>query len=167
MSTKIRTENLRLAQLRFYETQRNGTEILPMLAYAFLLKNGDQYINILNPEEEYPVYGRVPYSNTTISGEDYGTKIILLSGEERDGLCYVLENRSVSSMFGNKEEISFQELQKYVMFSSDFFVDRMKIVEEEKKVLKRKGICQKDFEKHLLWNSILAKKEEEVQLKKK
>ena len=148
---KINTKDLKLAQLRYYETKYNGTEILPISCYAFLLSVNGQYRNILNPMEELPVYGRVPYSNTTISGEDYGNKIILLSGEEKDGLCYVLENTDVKKMFSDKEVISFKTLKKCVCASKEFFIDRVSILKKERKLIPDSSfyhmVMQKDLEK--------------------
>ncbi len=119
----MKTNNMRLAQIRYFEEERNAVEILPIAAYVFLIHVGDKYYNLLNPAVEVPVYERVPYSNTTSAGEDYGSMIRLVEGEVKDGVCYVIDNVSVKGMFG-KDEVELNEVEKYVMNSDLFFADR-------------------------------------------
>ena len=123
----INLKNLNLAKIRYFDKKMNGAEVSSIDAYAFLYKNGDEYINIFSPEDSYPVYGRVPYSNTTRSGEDFGTKIIHLAGEEKSGPCYIIEQADCCDMFG-RTFIRYDELKNSVIRSSKFFPDRVKLM---------------------------------------
>lgn len=116
--------DLKLGQVRYFDKDHNGIEVIPVSAYVILFKNGNDYYNIFNVDNVYPVYKRVPYSNTTMDGEDFGTKIVLDSGECKDGLCYVLENKSLMLLF-KKDVVSYEELLEYVINSKFFFVDRL------------------------------------------
>ena len=122
-NNNINTEKLKIAEIRYFDTKYNGVEIPPINAYAFLYQFGNQYRNIFKLEEELPVYDRVPYSNTTRDGLDYGTKIVLVSGECKDGPCYVMEKLDMKSVFG-KDKITMEQLEDYVLKSKYFFIDR-------------------------------------------
>ena len=124
---EIDTSKLYLAQVRYYETERNGVEITDLKAYAFLAKVNGAYINILNPVEELPVYNRLPYSNTTRDGIDYGNIISLVCGDEKDGPCFVIENVDVKKIFG-QDTILLSDVENYVLNSDLFFVDRIDLM---------------------------------------
>lgn len=94
------------------------------------MKENDTYYNLFNPMLDYPVYERVPYSNTTANGEDYGTKIQLIQGDACDGICYIVESFHLQSIFGDKQ-ISLSELKSYILSSQFFFLDRQHILDEE------------------------------------
>ena len=123
----IETKKLKLAQVRYYDEEHNGVEVPSLKAYVFLLKSGESYINILNPGEDLPVYERVPYTNTTLDGDDYGTKIVLAYGECESGPCYVVENIGMDHIF-EVDSISLRQLKEYVMKSNLFFMDRLEIM---------------------------------------
>ena len=97
----IPVEKIKKAQLRFFDG--NGTEIPEIKAYAVLIKKKDSYINLFNFLEDCNVYDRLPYSNSTQSGEDYGTKIRLVAGEEKPGICYVLETKPMEELEGLRD----------------------------------------------------------------
>lgn len=126
----ITTERLKLAQVRFYSESHRGVEIPREKAYAFLYRlEDDQYINLLDPLNELPVYERVPYANSFQNGESYGTKISLVSGDSKSGACYVMENIGFDRIFEEKT-ITMDQLKKYILASDKFFIDRPKIVED-------------------------------------
>ena len=130
MKNSIKTSKLRLAQIRYFDSEHNGCEIPDMEAYALLANINDTYVNVLNPLEELPIYVRVPYSNTTIDGEDYGTKIMLLAGEVKDGACYVMEDKDISNLFG-ADDVNLVDIEKYVIQSNLLFPDRIHLLEEK------------------------------------
>ena len=130
MSQMINTENLKLADVRLFDAKRMASEIPNVHGYSFLVKDCDTYYNVFNPLLDYPVYERVPYSNTTLDGEDYGTKIQLVQGEACDGICYIIEPLNFQSLFGNNQ-ISLAELKAYMLSSQFFFLDRHHVLEEE------------------------------------
>jgi len=128
---EIKTERLKLAQIRHFSKAHNGVEVPRNKAYVFLYKLGeDKYVNLFNTMQELPVYERVPYSNTTKEGLDYGTKIVLASGEEKSGPCFVVENIGMDNLFG-EEKISLEQLKQFVFASNLFFIDRPTLVEEK------------------------------------
>jgi len=150
---KINTKDLRIAQVRYFDTMHNGVEVPLMEAYAFLLKTENCYVNILDPEKDYPVYDRVPYSNTTRDGIDFGTKIILVSGECEDGLCYVIEKVSVKDIL-KVEEVTRKELEIMAEKSKLFFIDLFDIHKAQKKTIfngqfREEQKKMKEFQKYL------------------
>ena len=128
---KINTKDLRIAEVRYFDTEHNGVEIPPLTAYAFLLKVGEEYINIINPGKDYPVYERVPYSNTTREGWEFGTKIILATGECQDGLCYVVGNTPMEDVFC-VSTVTRRELIENIVKSGEFFIDVAEIHEKQR-----------------------------------
>ena len=141
----METKNVKLAQVRYFDTYHNGVEIPEIKAYTFLYKQGDYYINYLNPSEELPVYDRVPYTNTTLDGFDFGTKIVLAQGECMDGPCYVIENIGVDNIFG-MDTITSEQLEEFVLKSNLFFVDRLGLI-NNKKVISINSKYLEDVEK--------------------
>ena len=81
----IPVERIKKAQLRYFDG--NGTLVPDIKACTLFIKNDETYINLFNFVSECNVYERLPYSNNTRDGEDYGTKIRLVSGKEEKGLC--------------------------------------------------------------------------------
>ncbi len=128
---RIDTKDLRIAEVRYFDTKHNGVEIPPFDTYAFLLKVGDNYVNVINPDNDYPVYERVPYSNVTREGWEFGTKIMLVSGECQDGLCYVVGNTAMQDVLGTIL-ISRKELIDKIVDSKQFFVDVAEIREKQR-----------------------------------
>ena len=111
--------NVRLAEVRFYcmEGLPTGwTMPLPEKekVYAFLLKNGNHYSNIIS-YEELPVYERI-----------YPEVLELSYGEEKEGLCYVV-SPFTNEVFRN-EKVKFSEIVNYIVHSDKFFVDRSELI---------------------------------------
>ena len=127
---KMKTADLRLAKVRYFDTKHNGAELSTIEAYAFLRKAGDHYFNVFDVLEDLPVLDRAPYANTTMSGVDYGNKLFHVQGELVDGPCYVIEPFPVRDIL-RKERVSEPELREYVLRSKNFFVDRLKMLEDE------------------------------------
>lgn len=164
MEKTINTKDLRLAQIRYFETAHNGVEIPEIKAYAFLRKIGENYINVLNPEEVYPVYDRVPYGNTTRDGIDYGTKIIRVSGEEEDGPCYVVEKLDMDHVF-ETQNLTKEQIEKIVLISDLFFIDRPKLLRRKGAFFLHKKL-REDEKKKEMFLKYLNSKEEKVYQKK-
>lgn len=134
---KVDTSRIKLAQLRYYKVGK-GAEISNNYVYTILAEFNGTYINPLNPFDELPVYDRAPYSNVTPDGKyEYGTKVFLVNGEEKDGLCYVLEKENVASSF-KKSEVDIKDIENYVLNSKLFFIDRIELLEKDKRLLKDK-----------------------------
>ena len=166
---KIQTNRLKLAQLRYFDEKRNATEIPQKKGYAFLVENNGEYVNILNLENSLPVYGRCLYTNTTMDGEDYGTKIFLVSGEVKSGLCFVMEPVNVSQIF-QCSEVSLKDLEQYILNSDLFFIDRLELLKNKKipfymKKSLKKRICE-DMSCLNELNEYFASQEENIQYQK-
>lgn len=126
---KFNTKDLKLARIRYFDKKMNGAEVTNIDAYAFLYQVGDEFINVFNEEDSFPVYGRTPYSNTTRDGEDYGTMIVQLSGDTESGPCYIIDVDDCSKLFG-KETMDYSTLREYVIRSDKFFPARGKMLTE-------------------------------------
>lgn len=125
----IDTKRIKLGKVTFFDTEHNGTAVPSVDAYVFLVNVNGTYVNPFNVASELPVYDRVPYTNTTRDGEDFGTKIVLANGEVKDGPCYVIEKIDISSYYG-KEQMSVDMLRDIMLKSDKFFVDRLGVLEE-------------------------------------
>ena len=122
-SKKIDANKLRLAQLKYFDEAHNGVEVNGLDAYAFLYNSDGHYINPFDSFTALPVYERLPYSNTTRDGEDFGSKIIYVQGDKSSGPCYVMGNTTMRELFGAKE-ITEEVLKNYIIKSRKFFIDR-------------------------------------------
>lgn len=164
-SDVIKTSRLRKARIKYFESDKNGCEVFCPEAYALLLKVGDAYINVVNPYEECNVYDRVPYSNSTKSGEDYGTKLLLVCGREEDGLCYVLEPKL--GAFEDKSYIRFCDIENEIAYNlSVFYFDRWDLFKDSNRgyfdQFIQKGLAfKKDAEKREEFLNYISSKEEE------
>lgn len=124
---KIRTENLRTVGIRYFSKKENGVEVSRNLGFAFLFKiDENHFVNLFNPISDYPVFIRVPYSNVTNYGEEYGSKMSLVSGEANTGPCYVTISETATELF-NKEVVTVGEVEDYILSSPYYFVDRSDI----------------------------------------
>ena len=131
MIDKVNIENLRLAKVRYYDAEKKGLEITDLNAYAFIFASGSSYVNLFDMTDEIPVFERVPYTNTTQSGLNYGTKVRQLTGDrDKSGACYLLEKMNVKDLF-QKDKISIEQIKDYMLHSSLFFVDRKDIIQED------------------------------------
>ena len=128
---KLKASSIRLAKVKYYDAKRGGVEVSDIDAYAFLYRYGEEYVNIFDLGESLPVFERVPYSNTTLDGEDFGTKLMLVGGDDtKSGACYILEKTTAKDLMG-EDQVSVDSLQDYLLRSNDFFVDRLSILDDE------------------------------------
>ena len=133
-SLEVDVSRIKLAQLRKYDAGRKASEIPDKKAYAVMVEVNGTYVNVLNPLEELPVYGRTPYANTTRDGmHEFGNKIVLLNGEEKDGPCYILETTDMSHEL-HKERVTIKDIENYVLNSKLFFVDRIKLLNGDRRI---------------------------------
>lgn len=165
---KIEIKDLRIASLRYYSEENRGVEVDSPLGwgcFAFLVKIGkDTYVNPFNPLEEYPVFKRVPYSNTTMSGEDFGTKIMLANNILREGPCYVLSDDDYADYFGC-DVIDIKVLEECILNSPGYFRERKGIAEArfKKHPIKMYKILKNDEEMEDVVNKFFAKRGVELQ----
>ena len=147
----INTKDLKLARVKYFDTEHNGAELTDIEAYVFLQKVGDEYANVFELSDSTPVLDRVPYSNYTKDGEPFGTRLVHVNGELTDGACYVIEPVNVSEMLRRREyseserkDISLDELTQYVMSSDMFFVDRINLIMSQGRPKLHKGVLKRD-----------------------
>lgn len=134
----IRTDGLRLARVKYYDTKKNGAELSEIDGYAFLYRIHDSvYVNLFDPTEELPILDRSMYSNVTPTGIEYGNKLIHVCGKLEDGPCYVMEKVKVASLF-KKDFVSVSDVRRYILYSDKFFVDRMHLIKELKEPFYKK-----------------------------
>lgn len=133
----IDTNRLFLGGMRFFSKEDNGAELSDNLGYAVLYKIAeDIYINIMNPLEEYPVFLRVPYTNVSSYGEEYGTKLALVSKKVETGPCYVISSSFKELL--KVDNIDLEGLEDYILNSSYYFIDRTDIAKDRLKKNPRK-----------------------------
>ena len=147
----FKTDDLRLARVRYFDSKHHGTEFLADVeAYAFLEKVGEQFVNIFDPTDGLAVFDRLIYPNVDAYGYPYGNKLRHVCGEEVDGACYVIEKESVKNLM-KSDEITLKQLTDYVLKSEHFFVDRIALWKQE-----RPGSRLRLLSKHLQDEKLLA-----------
>lgn len=120
MENNFKKDNLFIAELRWLD-EGKGIEYDKPLSYVILNKNNNQYYNVFDIYESYPVFARSrTYSNCTRDGVEYGTKMIYKGGELEDGPCWVID----STFPLEKEELSIDELKDFILKDERFFKDR-------------------------------------------
>lgn len=142
----IKTDRIKLSDLGYYVRDK-GVEHGDSLSKVILVDfdgNGS-YVNPFCIEEAYPVFKRAPYSNETPSGVTYGTKLFPVSEDLVTGPCWGLCSDDFSETFG-KEQVSLEELEDWVLSSSDFYKDRIAIAKRRLKSspFKRNRILRND-----------------------
>ena len=118
MEKLMNSKNIHIAQIRRMTFNHRGNlaaEIPQEIkAFAFLLEKDGEYINILDPMEDYPVYERRLGTNFTLDLEEYGSCIARISGEEQVGPIYLLEKYEGFKIL-RKKQVSYEELRNYVI----------------------------------------------------
>ena len=127
MNKTLDTNKLRVAEVRYYDSKMGGVEVSSTMAYAFLYRIGDRYVNVLDPSKEFPVFSRAPYSNVLMSGLEFGNRLFYECGDLCDGACYVMSRESGEEIFG-REAIEMETLKSYILNSNYFFLDRADIL---------------------------------------
>ena len=129
MISRLESKNLRLGKVKYFDVEHNGVEVNDIDAYVFLYNINGHYVNIFNIcEEEYPVFERVPYTNATLDGEDFGTKLMQVAGDStKSGPCYILEKETGKDIF-DCYSVTMNTIQDYMFSSPKFFVDRYDIL---------------------------------------
>ena len=157
METRVVSiDRVKRAEIRYFEKEMNGVAIPEVRAYAILLRVNDSYISIVDPFKESNVWGRLPYTNSTSSGEDFGTKIRLLSGKEEDGVCYVLEPTLPTELTDlvqeGTDQIDIDDIYSYIANSKDFYYDRIDLIRKNPGLVKlgqARKIIDSDLEKQM------------------
>ena len=167
---KVDTSKVKLAQLRYFNLERKASEIPEDKVYAILVEVNGTYINVLNPLEELPVFDRSPYTNTTPDGKhEFGNQLFLINGELQDGPCYILEREDMKGEL-RREKVSISDIENYVLNSKLFFVDRVELLEKDKRLARDryyKKLYLEDIRKLTKLNEYLNSFKKEKELEKK
>lgn len=147
---EFNVENLHLAEIKYLSLENGGVELGEPVSYVFLFKRPERdrfYLNPISFVDTYAVFKRVPYSNTTRDGEDYGSKMKIVGNDYylESGICYVLSSTTAREIF-EKDTVSKEELEDYILASDKYFVDRELIAKErmDKDSFRMKRIIAKD-----------------------
>jgi hypothetical protein len=129
MKKMINVKDLKVADVRYFDTARNGLEFVAPVSRVVLLNRGDTYINLLNPGEIAPIYRRIPNTTNPYSTEDYfGTKIEHVCGEEKTGEAWLLADVDFKSIF-HGDVVTIEDVEDYVLRSSSYFHNRAEVIE--------------------------------------
>lgn len=168
MKMAIKTKDLKLAHVRYYDEKHKGLEYSEPLSSVILVKTEDNsYDNLLNPGENFPVFERIARTFNHYSTDGYyGTKIRLVSGELASGEAWLLTSIDFENLFG-REYVDFWDIERYVLNSPLYFKDRMRIIEDKLSVekLSRKerrrltSIVKEDLKKKEVMDSFFAERE--------
>ena len=167
-NVEIDSSKLKLAQIRYFDMESKASKLPEENAYVFLIEVDGKYVNVLDSTQELPVFARSPYSNITMDGVEFGNQIYLVNGELKDGPCFIIENINLKHEF-KKDKILIKELENYIINSDKFFIDRIKILEKQKKKIKKNLIKQKienDLESFYKLNAYLSDELSYYQYKK-
>lgn len=144
---EFNVENLHLAEIRYLSLENNGVEFGNPIGYTFLMNRDSIYMELICCSSDIPVLKRLPFSNTTRDGEDYGSKMAVVGNKcyLESGPCYVLSNTTTREIF-EKDVVSKEELEDYILASDKYFVDRKFIATErmDKEPSRMKRIIAKD-----------------------
>ena len=117
----LNTKDLRLAKVKYYSEEKKAAALADVDAYVFLMRVGDQFINVFNELDDCLIMDR---------SKRYANALNYVSGELKSGPCYVVEPFPVEETLG-RDTISFEDLKEYVMKSDKFFIDRLSLFKQE------------------------------------
>ena len=131
MREKIKTSRIKLADLKFFDSNYNGVELSDSQSRGILFDStgNEDYNNLFCLAEAYPIFKRAPVSNVTLGGVSYGTKLYHVSNKIVTGPCWILSSEDFSQIF-NKDAVTLEEIEDYVLSSEKFFKDRVEIVQK-------------------------------------
>ena len=129
----MKTRDIKIAELKFFDKD-HGIEVSGVQSYGLIAKIGrNSYLNILNPYDDYPIFERVPYSNCSRDGLEYGTKVISVGDAELEsGPCWIIGGECLFDEIG-KETIKGGDIEDFVLKSPLYYKDRLPLVKREMK----------------------------------
>ena len=123
---ELPVKKIKRARIGYFDKGKNGSYLPKDNAYTYFLELHNVCINIFHAEEECNVYKRLPYPHYDKNGKPNGNRIVLISGKEEDGVCYIIdENYKIDYPL---DYISSKELEEIIIESDDFIVDRVYIL---------------------------------------
>ena len=127
---KIETSKINLVDLRLY-WKEEGVLVDNIMPKALVVydKSDNKYHNIIVPEETYPLIKRLPYSNTTSYGLEYGTKLIAEDPSQINESCICGIDLFIEDL-KKQPYIEMEELEDKMLYSNLYFKDRIRIIEK-------------------------------------
>lgn len=126
---KIDTKNLKIADVRYYDSEHNGLELTCPISKVVLYNRGDTYVNLLNPIDFTLVCKRVP-GPTSWEGERLETRIVPLAGQVVTGEAWLVTDFDFGNYFGS-DTVDLEDVENFVLHSSYFYKDRLAIVQRK------------------------------------
>lgn len=130
---EIRTDNLYLVDVRFYN-KANGVEVISdrKMSKAVVFENEGYYYDVITGEIA-PLLERVPYSNVSKGGADFGTKLVVVNTDliEDEGICYIKSHdQSFVQDLKKTSRVEYAKLEDMILYSDKFFLARREIVQD-------------------------------------
>ena len=144
MEKNVKTKDIKIGVIKRFTDK--GVELSSDYEYVLLVKNDDKYVDIFDKsdEEKYAVFKRVPYTNATARGEEYGTKLLQINdfycADSND--CLVLLNVDFRDVLG-RDIISKEDLRDFALKSNFFIKQRKEYAIEKLKQLKEPLLMMK------------------------
>ena len=144
MERKIKTKDIYVGVVKTYTDK--GVEVSADSECVILLKEDGQYKNIFSLDETLncAIFKRVPYSNTTQDGEDFGTKLVQINEYQptNNEECLILMDFDFQNFFG-KEDIDIERIYDFSL-KTDFFIRQRRryAVEKMKKLQEPVGMLK-------------------------
>lgn len=132
MSKLYDTNTMRLAELKYYSKEDNGVEVSSPLSLGVFMLLGGQWFNVFDVSDDSIIFERLKYyGNVTSDGLEYGSKLKVVSDEEKDvsGPCWILDDEPFSKTIG-KDIVTVKEIEDYLLDSKEYFKDRNDIAHQ-------------------------------------
>ena len=161
-------KNVWLAEMKYYSKEDNGIEVSDPLTYAFIVDLGEgQFANPFDISEDFPVFQKLPYSNCTSTGVEYGSKVFLANTIDRTGPCYVL-SKNVGDMGLMGDIVSSEQLIDYMFKNSEelYFKDRKGYAKDKliRHPFTLRKLMESDEEKEARMTAFLAERSAHLRL---
>ncbi len=138
MKNSIKTKDIRVGTIKKFVGK--GLEHKSDYQYVLLVKEDNKYLDLFDEldEEKFAIFKRLPYSNTTLDGEDYGTKVYQVNGvfPKKNDECVLLVDVNFKNIL-NRDIISKDELKELTLKSKYFIRQRKEYALEKLKNLDR------------------------------
>lgn len=127
----MKRDKIYIAELKYYEAGK-GIEVHKPLSLVLVGQTEEnKYINIFNPEEEYPTFRGSNYYSTYKDDDVIGRKYVCIGNKLETGPCWVLRGNLSKQCF--KEDVEYNELEEYILKSSAYYKDRRSILSSRMK----------------------------------
>ena len=119
-----KTNRFYIADLKKYDAEHDGFEFDSTISKGIFVYKDDKYINILDPLDERSVYKRSRFYGEYSSDEQFGTKLVLATGDGIDKYAWILTGEAIDT--------TLDKMYDFVLDSDDFYKDRLLLAVEKK-----------------------------------